>query len=407
MRVLLIHNFYGSENPSGENVAFLAERELLERRGIEVIRFETSSDEIRAKGASGLIAGGLSTPYNFKSAAQIRKLALKTKPDIVHVHNTFPLISPSAFWGIRDLPCAVVLTLHNYRLFCAAGMPLRDGQICTLCLDKRSVIPGIRYGCYRGSRLATIPLAISIALHRQIGTWNMHVDRFIALTQYQRELVIHAGLPSGLVCVKPQFYPGTPEPIPWIARDNRVLFVGRLSPEKGVRDLLSAWKVLGRDAPNLEIVGDGPDRRVLENQIQSEGLDRVRLLGQLGFEETQNKIAHSRLLVVPSTWFEGFPMVIREAYAFGVPVAASRLGSLAELVKEDTNGFLFPANSPDQIAAVVRNAWDDQEGLEKLARGARQSFLTSYTEDANFETLMTIYEEAKAERKNRKIQEVC
>jgi glycosyltransferase involved in cell wall biosynthesis len=145
----------------------------------------------------------------------------------------------------------------------------------------------------------------------------------------------------------------------------------------------------------------------LENQIQSEGLDRVRLLGQLGFEETQNKIAHSRLLVVPSTWFEGFPMVIREAYAFGVPVAASRLGSLAELVKEDTNGFLFPANSPDQIAAVVRNAWDDQEGLEKLARGARQSFLTSYTEDANFETLMTIYEEAKAERKNRKIQEVC
>ena len=407
MRVLLIHNFYGSENPSGENVAFLAELELLKRRGIEVTRFETSSDEIRAKGASGLIVGGLSTPYNFKAASQIRELALKTRPDIVHVHNTFPLISPSAFWGVRDLPCAAVLTLHNYRLFCAAGMPLRDSQICTQCLDKRSVIPGIRYGCYRGSRLATIPLALSIALHRWIGTWTKHVDRFVALTQYQREMVIHAGLPASLVCVKPQFYPGSPEPIPWIERDDRVLFVGRLSPEKGIRDLLNAWRVLGAYGPNLDIIGDGPDRKALENQIKSEGLDRVRLLGQLSFDETQNRIARSRLLVVPSTWFEGFPMVIREAFALGVPVAASRLGSLAELVRENSNGFLFPPNSPEQIASAIRKAWDDQQRLEKLARGARQSFLASYTEDANFETLMTIYDEARAERHNRQKKAFC
>jgi glycosyltransferase involved in cell wall biosynthesis len=407
MRVLLIHNFYGSENPSGENVAFVAELELLKRRGIEVTRFETSSDEIRAKGTSGLIVGGLSTPYNFKSASDIRKLALKTKPDVVHVHNTFPLISPSVFWGIRNLPCAAVLTLHNYRLFCAAGMPLRDGQVCTQCLDKRSMIPGLRYGCYRGSRLATIPLALSIALHRQIGTWTKHVDRFITLTQYQREMVIHAGLSPSLVCVKPQFYPGSPEPIPWIDRDDRVLFVGRLSPEKGIRDLLSAWRILGPNGPNLDIIGDGPDRKALESQIESDGLDRVRLLGQLSFDETQNRIARSRLLVVPSTWFEGFPMVIREAYAYGVPVAASRLGSLAELVSENTNGFLFSPNCPAQISAVIRNAWNDQQGLEKLARGARRSFLASYTEDANFEILMTIYGEARAERKNRQIQEVC
>jgi glycosyltransferase involved in cell wall biosynthesis len=406
MRVLLAHNFYGSENPSGENVAFLAERELLERRGIDVVPFERNSDKIRSEGRSGLILGGLSTPFNFQSASLLRKLALKTKPDIVHVHNTFPLISPSIFWSVRNLPCPVVLTLHNYRLFCAAGMPMRDGQVCTQCLDKRSVIPGLRYGCYRGSRLATIPLALSIALHRQIGTWDKHVDRFIALTQYQREMMIHAGLSENLVCVKPQFYPGNPEPIPWIKRDERVLFVGRLSPEKGVRDLLGAWKILGADAPNLDIIGDGPDRRELESQINSEGLVRIRMLGQLSFEETQKRIALSRLMVVPSTWFEGFPMVIREAFAFGVPVAASRLGSLAELVSEETNGFLLSPNSPEQIASAVRSAWADQEGLERLARGARQSYLASYTEDANFNTLLSVYGEAKAERRSRQIKAV-
>lgn len=401
MRVLLVHNFYGSENPSGENVAFLAERELLERRGIELVLFERSSDAIRPRGAAGLIAGGLSTPYNPHSASLVRELAQKTKPDVVHVHNTFPLISPSIFWSVRDLPCAMVLTLHNYRLFCAAGMPMRDGQVCTQCLDKRSVLPALQYGCYRGSRVATVPLAVSIALHRRIGTWKKHVDRFIALTNYQREMMIHAGLPAGLVSVKPQFYPGSPEVIPWQMRHDRVLFVGRLSPEKGVRDLLAAWKLLGPGAPTLDIVGDGPDRRILENQINAERLDRVRLVGQLSFEETQNRIAHSRLMIVPSTWFEGFPMVIREAFAFGVPVAASRLGSLAELVNEQTNGYHFQPNCPDEIAAVVRNAWTNPQNLEQLACGARDSFLASYTEDANFDALMAIYEEARAERRTR------
>jgi glycosyltransferase involved in cell wall biosynthesis len=220
-------------------------------------------------------------------------------------------------------------------------------------------------------------------------------------------MMIHAGLPATKVCVKPQFYPGNPETIPWNARDNRVLFVGRLSPEKGIRDLIDAWKLLGKDAPNLDVIGDGPDRRFLENKIGSESLDRVHLLGSLSFDETQRRIAHCRLMVVPSTWFEGFPMVIREAFAFGVPVAASRLGSLAELVNEGTNGFLFSPNCPEQIASTVRNAWADQEGLERLAKGARQTFLASYTEDANFELLLSTYEDAKVERRNRGINAVC
>ena len=401
MRVLLVHNFYGSENPSGENVAFVAEREMLERHGIEVVLFERRSDTIRSRGAAGLIVGGLSTPYNFQAASSVRELARKVKPDVVHVHNTFPLISPSIFWSVRDLPCAVVLTLHNYRLFCAAGMPMRDRQVCTQCLDKRSVLPALRYGCYRGSRLATIPLAASIALHRQLGTWDKYVDRFIALTEYQRALMVHAGLAAELVSVKPQFYPGSPKVTQWDQREDTVVFVGRLSAEKGVRDLVAAWKILGPDAPRLDIIGDGPERKFLEDQITGDGLDRVRLLGQLSFEEAQGRIGRSRMMVVPSTWFEGFPMVIREAFAFGVPVAASRLGSLAELVNEGSNGYLFEANNPGQIAAIVRAGWSDQQSLERLAEGARRSFIDSYTEDANIIALKAIYAEARAQRESR------
>jgi glycosyltransferase involved in cell wall biosynthesis len=220
-------------------------------------------------------------------------------------------------------------------------------------------------------------------------------------------MMIHAGLPQSLVCVKPQFYPGTPETVPWIAREDKVLFVGRLSTEKGVRYLLAAWRLLGDAAPNLDIIGDGPDRGALEDKVNSDGLDRVRLLGPLSFDETQKRIARVRLMIVPSTWFEGFPMVIREAFAFGVPVAASRLGSLAELVTEGCNGFLFKPNCPEEIAAVVREAWGDQKRLEQLAAGARKSFLDSYTEDANFKALLSIYDAAQAERKSRKNQVLC
>jgi len=213
--------------------------------------------------------------------------------------------------------------------------------------------------------------------------------------------MVDAGLAAELVSVKPQFYPGSPKVTPWDQREDTVVFVGRLSAEKGVRDLVAAWKILGPDAPRLDIIGDGPERKFLEDQITGDGLDRVRLLGQLSFEEAQGRIGRSRMMVVPSTWFEGFPMVIREAFAFGVPVAASRLGSLAELVNEGSNGYLFEANNPGQIAAIVRAGWSDQQSLERLAEGARRSFIDSYTEDANIIALKAIYAEARAQRESR------
>lgn len=401
MRVLLVHNFYGSESPSGENVCYQAERDLLQRCGSEVIEFVRHSDSIRSRGFRGAVTGGLVTPWNPRNASLLRALVYSARPDVVHIHNTFPLISPAIFWAIRDLPCAIVATLHNYRLFCAAGMPMRNGTVCTECLDKRSVIPGLQHACYRGSVVATAPLALSILLHRGIGTWNKCVDAFVVLSRYQRDTVIEAGLPRERVWVKPHFYPGEPDSVPWADRDEMALFVGRLSPEKGLGTLLQAWSLLGDAAPPLDILGDGPDRRTLETEIAERQLRRIRLLGQLSYADTQKRMAHAKLLLVPSTWFEGFPMVIREAFAHGVPVAASRIGALIELVDDGVNGVLFQPNAAEQLADRVRQLWSDPASLERMSEMARQSYLRFYTEGANYQILHAIYSSAMVARQRR------
>ena len=194
MRLLVVHNFYGSEAPSGENMVYQAEKALLKSRGHSVEEFTRHSDEIRSKGFRGQLRGALATPWSRRSARELRNHVERMRPDVVHVHNTFPLISPSIFHAIGHR-AARVLTLHNYRIFCAAAIPMRHGRVCTECLDSRSVLPSLRYGCYRDSRAATVPLAAGVALHRRLGTWSNHVEAFISLTEFQRELLSWSGLP--------------------------------------------------------------------------------------------------------------------------------------------------------------------------------------------------------------------
>ena len=263
MRVLLVHNFYGSSAPSGENQVFEAELHLLRSRGHEVVEFTRYSDEIRKQGAWGTVKAALATPWNPWMTRAIQTEVARVRPEVVHVHNTFPLLSPGIFHAIGDR-AARVLTLHNYRLFCPAGIPMRAGKVCTDCLDAGNSLPAMQHGCYRGSRIATAPLAFSVGLHRALGTWRNQVDAFIALSDFQRQLMSRAGLPASKVHVKPNFYPGLPPTLPWSNRGDYVVFVGRLTAEKGVSTLLKAWSLWGSQAPELRVVGDGDLRSVLE-----------------------------------------------------------------------------------------------------------------------------------------------
>lgn len=387
---MLCHSFYSSINPSGENQVFEIERQLLARNNHVVETFIRHSDDIRAKGAVGVIQGALATPWNPWMARAIRRQVDHFQPDVVHVHNTFPLLSPAIFHAIGKR-AARVLTLHNYRVFCPAAIPMRAGKVCTECIDKRSAIPAMIHGCYRGSRIATLPLALSVGLHRALGTWVNQVDAFICLSEFQRELMIEAGLPREKVHVKPNFYPGNPDVLAWPERKPYVVFAGRLTAEKGVINLLRAWRLWGAAAPELRLVGDGELRTELESM--AEGLP-VRFLGQVGSEDAQAQIAGAHLLVLPSECFEGFPMVVREAFAFGTPAAVSNLGPLPTIVEHGKSGMVFQPGDPQSLLQEVRQAWGTPGLLERLGQGARAEFASKYTEEANYATLMEIYRQA-------------
>ena len=398
LRIALAHNHYGSEAPSGENGVFEAERDLLRERGHDVLSFERRSDEIRRRGIVGVATGALSTPWNPFAARRLRALLERERPDVLHVHNPFPLLSPAVFHAARGLPVATIWTLHNYRPFCAAATLMRDGAPCTECIDRRSPLPGVVHGCYRGSRPATLPLAAMIDLLERAGTLAREVDAFVVLTEFQREMVIRAGLPAGRVHVKPNFHPRPPPGVPWREREPRVLFAGRLGPEKGVRVLLDAWS-LWPGAPLLEIAGDGPERGALEARARAHGLgDRVRFLGRISPADVERRMAGARLLAVPSLCFEGFPVVVRDAFAAAVPVAASRIGALERIVDDGATGLLFSPGDAADLRRRVAEAWADPSRLEAMGVAARAAFEARYTADLGYRSLLAVYEAARAGR---------
>ncbi|WP_431475311.1 MULTISPECIES: glycosyltransferase family 4 protein [Marinobacter] len=387
----MCHNYYRSAFPSGENSVFEDEKRLLQAHGNEVRTFEKHSDHILEMSLLRKASEIASIPWNSGALAELEKSVSEFRPEVVHVHNFFPRISPSIFY-LKDRLPARVLTLHNYRLFCANAIPMRSGNVCTECIDKRSVVPSLRYGCYRNSRLATAPLAISVAAHRKMGTWQNQVDAFICLSEFQRELMVEAGLPRHKVHVKPNFYPGMPEVKPWHARRPAVVFAGRLGQEKGLVTLLKAWRMWGDVAPELRIVGDGPLRHELEDLAK--GLP-IKFLGQLSMEEAQREISESMLQVLPSECFEGFPMVVREAFALGTPSAVSNIGPLPSIVKKGLNGVVFEAADSASLLSEIKSAWIEPGGLQRLGAGARAEFEAKYNENANYWQLQEIYREAK------------
>ncbi len=393
MRILLAHNFYGSSAPSGENQVVVMEADMLRRRGHDVRQFVRHSDGLRQAGILGAVAGALTTPWNPFTVRRMRSMVREERPDVVHVHNTFPILSPAIFHAI-DPRVARVLTLHNYRVFCPAAIPLRDREPCIECLQRRSVLPALRYGCYRSSRLATIPLAASVALHRRLGTWERHVDAFIALSEFQRQIMVEAGLPPGRTFVRPNFYPGDPRPIPWRERRDCAVFAGRLTREKGADTLVRAWLSWGAAAPELRILGSGPERKWLED-LARPILGRIVFLGQVSPAEAEEQIAGAKLVILPSRWFEGFPLVIREAFAHGTPLAVSDIGPMPSLVQHRITGTVFRPGDPGSLLGEVRTVWETPGLLEHLGLGARAAFETSYTEEANYRLLQEIYSHAR------------
>ncbi|MDI3340501.1 MAG: glycosyltransferase family 4 protein [Sphaerobacter sp.] len=395
MRILIVHNRY--QQPGGEDAVVAAEAALLEGRGHTVARLVFDNRAIPARPspvAAAQLAVG--TTWSRHGARAVRQAIRQHRPDIVHLHNTFPLISPAACYAARAEGVPVVQTLHNFRPICPAATLYRAGAVCEDCLGRVFPWPGVAHRCYRGSSAQTTAVAAMIGLHRLLGTWRYRVDRYIALSQVARDRFIAAGFPPERIVIKPNFV--APDPGERRAPGSFFLFVGRLTVEKGVETLLRAWIEHGRQEP-LHIVGDGP----LAPQVAAAARvsPAIRYLGRLERPEVLEQMRQARALIFPSVWYECFPVTLVEALACGLPVIASRLGAAAEIIEDGVTGLhVTPGSAPDLVAQVARLAHDAATAVA-LGRAARRVYEATYTADANYDRLLAIYREAQASARAR------
>lgn len=397
VKVLLVHNLYRRATPSGENTVFSAEARLLAEAGHQVECFTRSNDEYAdAPLTTGLTAALLLSDNPWSRRALARRIA-DFAPDIVHFHNTFPLLSPATLTTARASGAAVVATLHNYRTVCAQGGLLRDRKICTTCLDRGNPWAGVRHGCYRGS-LASIPVAGMIAHHHRRQTWSRAPHALIVLTEFQKSVMQRAGLAAERLHVKCNFTSAA-VPLPFSERAPCAVYLGRLSDEKGVWTLLEAWRLLGARAPKLRLIGAGENELDVRARIAETGIsERVEWLGTLPHTRAMDELARARLLIFPSIWYEPFGLSVIEAYARAVPVLASRIGSLPELVPDGLTGALFEPGDALALARRVSHLWADPEQLERMGSAAHRAWDAHYSPGANRERLEQIYRAALAER---------
>jgi glycosyltransferase involved in cell wall biosynthesis len=387
--VMLVHNYY--QRAGGENSVVDQEMRLLTNAGHRTATFFRDNREIReyslwAKGRLGARA-----VWSRDSACQLRSALQREKPDLVHFHNILPLLSPSLYYVCKDLHIPVVQTLHNYRLLCPSATLYRDGKVCEECLGKLVPWPGVVHKCYRQDVLASAAVGAMIATHGLIGTWRSAVDCYIALTDFARRKVAENGIPNDKIVVKPNCLDSDPGAKQGIG--DYALFVGRLSAEKGVRTLLDGWRRLRTPVP-LVILGDGPCEP--EVITASTEVPSIQWLGWASSDKVIETMKGARFLVLPSECYESFPLTVVEAFGCGVPIVASALGAMGELVDNHRTGLTFRASDPGDLATKVTWAWSHPEEMRQMGCQGRREFETKYTASANYEALLAIYNEVVA-----------
>jgi glycosyltransferase involved in cell wall biosynthesis len=387
MKLLIAHNRY--RYPGGEDVVFSREAALLRSAGHDVVEYVRQNAEIQNDGILNDVKTGIRTLWALETARELRSILRKEKPQLVHFHNTFPLISPAAYYACKEAGVAVVQSLHNPRIICPAATHFREGRVCEDCSGRGLPWPGVIHACYHSSRPQTAVVSGMIAVHRLLGTWRDQVDAYIVFTEFFRRRFIAAGLPPEKLFLKPHFLNTDPgmkqEP------GDYALFLGRLAPEKGIRTLLKAWQNL-KHVP-LIMVGSGP----LQEEVSKfqHGNPLLRAFLHLPERELFELIKGARFLVWPSEgYYETFGLVAIEAFACGTPVVASRVGAMAELVEDQKSGLHFEAGNPDDLAAKVAWAWNHPLEMETIGLAARAEYMNKYTAARNYDALMQIYDAA-------------
>jgi glycosyltransferase involved in cell wall biosynthesis len=379
VKVLLVHNYY--LEPGGEDQVFSAEADILRAHGDEVRLYTVHNDRIATMGKPELAA---STVWNRLVLAELTAILRDDRPDIVHFHNTFPLVSPAGYAAAQRLRIPVVQTLHNFRLLCLNALFLRNGRPCEDCLGRSVAWPGVLHACYRNSRQASAVVAAMLAIHRSRGTWQTAVDTYITVSEFARAKFIEGGLPEDRLVIKPNFL--SDDPGVGSHGGRFALYVGRLSQEKGIGPLTQHWGSLAPGMP-LRIIGSGP----LET-LAADSPPGIEWLGRQPRERVLAAMRDAAFLVFPSECYEGFPMVVLEAMATGLPVIASRRGALPEILEDGKSGVLVSPDEPEGWRRALGWAIGNLEPLKELGRHARGAYQSKYTSDVGYRLLSEVYQ---------------
>jgi len=375
-RVLIVHNAY--QQRGGEDAVVESETALLQRYGHAVAHLGRHNDEI---GAIGRLALARETLWSSRTVHEVERQVADFRPDVIHVHNAFPLISPSVYWAAARMRVPVVQTLHNFRLLCPQALLLRDGRVCEDCVGH---VPwrAVRHRCYRGSAAQSLAVAGMVQLHRAIGTWRDKVTLYIALNEFCRRKFVAGGLPAERLRVKPNF---VDLPAPAEQPRDGFLFVGRLSAEKGVQVLADSLRLTPQP---LTVAGSGPESAALS------ATPGVTMLGALAPEQVYAQMARALALVLPSIWYENFPRTLVEAFANGLPVIASRLGAMATLIVPGRTGLVFEPGDSADLARQLAWARAHPDEMRQMGIEARRHYENELTGEANYRQLSVIYAEA-------------
>lgn len=385
MKILVVHNRY--KNRAGEDSVFDQEVSLLQNNGHQVKTLIADNSDILSKTIWQKIQLALNTIWSRKSYKKTTQYLDKFKPDIVHVHNFLPLLSPSIFYACKKQNIPVVQTVHNYRLGCPPATFFRDGKVCELCVQK-NLLASIYHRCYRNSCIQTTIVAMMLQIHRWLGTWNNVVTAYIALTPFVKQKLIEIGIDENKIHIKPNFIQNIEPNLKEPTFGKYYLYVGRLVEEKGIHILLEAYQNANSQYP-LMIIGSGELQQIVKEAAQTN--PKIQYLGQQPRDIALQYMQEAIALIFPSIWYEGFPMTILEAYSQSLPVIASDIGSMSYIIIEHKTGFLFPYNDSDSLLKKIKKIEQNKAQWLNVKMNTSKLIDSQYLAEINQETLINIY----------------
>lgn len=384
-KILIVHNYY--QIPGGEDTVVANEKEMLEDNGHEIIFYSRSNVELNSFSKLQKLFLPITTVFNPKTYRDIKRIIKEQNIAIVHVHNTLNLISPAVYYAAFSRKIPVVQTIHNFRLLCPGATFYRDGHICEDCIA-HGLNCAVKHRCYRGNKLQTLACVISMKIHRMLGTYGKL--NYICLTEFNKEKLIQLEqIKPDKVCVKPNFVKETEGIIPYEERANQFVYVGRIDELKGIEVLFESWRILGEEAPELVVCGTGPMEEWCKEYIDKNKMKKIQMLGFMANTDVKKIISNSKALILPTQWYEGFPMTIVEAYSVGTPVIGSDIGNVASLIEEGKTGCKFISNNPAEVVQAIRRI----ETYQAIGITTKLKYDEEYTDIRNYEILMKFYNE--------------